>query len=60
MTKQRTELERLCALARARGPLTDAQRREQIISLAYGNLAVERPGLERADIERAALRVLGP
>lgn len=39
----------------ARGyKMTDAEREEQRISFAYGNVAIENPGITKDDVRRAA------
>lgn len=48
----RPELEALLKAARDLPPMTPAQLREQRISFAYGNCAIENPNVTREMVER--------
>lgn len=47
-----TKLEELIECARLHIP-TNAEKRAQVISFAYGNLAIKRPEVTRAEVEAA-------
>lgn len=53
-----TEMAELIEKARALGPMTDSQRREQAASFAFGNLALTREWADRSSPELEELREL--
>lgn len=48
----RPDLEALLRQAAARGAMTPAELREQLISFAYGNCSIENPSITREMVER--------
>lgn len=50
--KSRPDLQRLLDWARKQPPMTAAELREQRISWAYGNCAIENPHITREMVER--------
>jgi hypothetical protein len=57
--RSKPDLEALLAKARSLPPMTAAQLREQRISFAYGNLAIENPHITRDMVERAHDEIYG-
>lgn len=51
-TPERPELDALIKAALAAPPMTPAQLREQRISFAYGNCAIENPNVTKEMVER--------
>jgi hypothetical protein len=57
-TDDLSEMGRLIELARARGPMTDGERREQAASFAFGNLALTREWADASAERLAELRAM--
>lgn len=59
-TADRSRLKALIEAARQRGPMTAAERYDQRISFAYGQVSIENPKVTRKMVEDLALEIYGP